>query len=143
MGVVISRLDHLLQLTDLAHSLSFLQARQQEVQRDLGARPTAEELTSIKQAEALYNVSITNLEAGLVKVTGDTGMMDAVSKHLKIVMAAKYEVRYPNSWEPQSQLVQLMDVPLRSSEGSAIAASMPGCHVVKVALCLLFSAVFG
>ncbi len=75
---------------------------------------------------------ITDLGSGWVKVTGDTSMMDEVTKHLTIVMAAKHVVQWPSHWVPQYGAVELFDVAKSSPEGVSVAAGMPGKTIVKV-----------
>ena len=109
-----------------------MQERQQEIKRDLGGHPTADEQASIMQAEALYNVSITMLGSGWVKLTADKSMIDEAVKHLTSVMAEKHIVRWPSHWAPQQGLVQLFNVDKASSEGAAIVAEMSSYNIVKV-----------
>lgn len=55
-----------------------LQDRQHETEMDLGLLPTLEELTSIRQAECMFNVRVTDLGSGCMKVLGDIGTMQQV-----------------------------------------------------------------
>lgn len=55
-----------------------LQDRQREIDVDLGLLPTLEELTSIRQADCMFNVRVTDLGSGCMKVLGDIGTMQQV-----------------------------------------------------------------
>ena len=56
-----------------------LQARQREDVMDLGGHmPTPEEMMNIKQAESMFNVRVTELGSGCVKVLGDIGTLQQV-----------------------------------------------------------------
>lgn len=60
-----------------------LQARQREDEMDLGGHmPTPEEMMNIKQAESMFNVQVTELGSGCVKVLGDIGTLQQVLPRL-------------------------------------------------------------